>query len=215
MKVTCRIALFLYYRGPGTLESFWGLVRLSFSTKNVTQHSDQGRRGTNHSFLSGCSQQQLFLNPFQTSESRSRKEGVLCFQTPESRSKKGSSAFAESGTSWCFCVWGSEGAGCDFTVESGNWWDIWEILLLKTQPHFQGCQPSVFFQSHLSPPRLLFPPAPLGLMSRCPHGVSSPLLLMKTLPGGQLSDFRRTAKNNHPHVRLLCAPLSVDSFPDI
>lgn len=119
------------------------------------------------------------------------------------------------GQAGAFASRGSEGIGCDFTVESGYWREIWEILLLKTQPDFQGCQPSVFFQSHLSPPRPLFPPALLGLMSRCPHGVSSPLLRMKTSPGGQLSDFCRTAKNNHPHVRLLCAPLSVDSFPDI
>ena len=97
----------------------------------VTQHSDQGHREADRSFLQGCSKQQLFLNPFQTSKSKGKGRGLLFF--------------AKSRTCWSFCDRGSKGIACYLITQSDNWREILEILLLKNTTRFSGQSAGWFF----------------------------------------------------------------------
>lgn len=98
----------------------------------VKQHSDQGSRGEGLTivFLLGCWKQEMFPNTCQTPKGKSSNKGVFSFCQTKDMLKL-----------FCRGAWKYPA----LSAVSDHCWKIWEVLLLKTPPHFQGSQLLVFF----------------------------------------------------------------------
>lgn len=151
-------------------------------------------------FLLGYWKQEIFPNTFQIFKSKHRKKGISSFKDLLK----------------LFCE-GPQNVLHTLTAVSDHCWEIREVLLLKTSPHFQLSNCLFVLFSPLFPLFLLFPQPLLDLLADA-YEVSPLWQMANTLPGGQFSDFPETGKNDHPQSRVFFfffSLLSVDSFPDI
>lgn len=119
-------------------------------------------------FLLGYRKQEIFPNTFQISKSKRRKKGISSFYQIKDLLK----LFYE----------GAQNVLHTLTAVSDHCWEIREVLLLKTSPHFQLTQLFVCACKSPLPSVPAFLSAPVGFISWC---------LQSVTPGANCKDLAR------------------------